>query len=50
MKFYSILGKAGEDKDIGISTEGLTHGLFLFPISADPTSAVNVEYLSKRGW
>ena len=39
MELYSILGKAGEDVDIGISTENYLEGTFLLPFDVTPTSA-----------
>jgi hypothetical protein len=48
MELYSILGKAGEDTDIGISRENYLNGMFLLPFDVTPTSAANMEYLSKK--
>ena len=48
MELYKILGKAGEDQDIGISPEDYISGLFLLPFDVTPTSAANMEYLSKQ--
>lgn len=48
MELYSILGKAGEDSDIGISAEDFLNGMFLLPFDVTPTSAANMEYLSKK--
>ena len=48
MELYHILGKAGEDQDIGISPEEYINGLFLLPFDVTPTSAANMEYLSKK--
>lgn len=48
MELYNILGKAGEDQDIGISTENYLEGLFLLPFDVTPTSAANMEYLAKK--
>ena len=48
MELYSILGKAGEDMDIGISLDNYVNGLFLLPFDVTPTSVANIEYLSKK--
>ena len=48
MELYSILGKAGEDIDIGISAEDYVNGMFLIPFDVTPTSAANMEYLAKK--
>ena len=48
MELYHILGKAGEDQDIGISPEDFVEGLFLLPFDVTPTAAANMEYLSKK--
>ena len=48
MELYSILGKAGEDVDIGISTENYLEGTFLLPFDVTPTSAANMEYLGRK--
>ena len=48
MELYSILGKAGEDMDIGIDPEDFVNGMFIIPFDATPTSAANMEYLSKE--
>lgn len=48
MELYSILGKAGEDTDIGIRAEDYINGMFLIPFDVTPTSAANMEYLSKK--
>ena len=48
MKLYSILGKAGEDVDIGISTENYLEGTFLLPFDVTPTSVANMEYLGRK--
>ena len=48
MELYNILGKAGEDQDIGISTENYLDGLFLIPFDVTPTAAANMEYLAKK--
>ena len=48
MELYSILGKAGEDKDTGISADDYVNGLFLLPFDVTPTSTANMEYLSKK--
>ena len=47
MELYHILGKAGEDQDIGIGEEEYVEGLFLLPFDVTPTAAGNMEYLSK---
>ena len=48
MKLYSILGKAGEDVDIGISTDNHVEETFLLPFDMTPTSAANMEYLGRK--
>ena len=48
MELYSILGKAGKDVDIGISTENYLEGTSLLPFDITPTSAANMEYLGKK--
>ena len=48
MELYSILGKASEDVDIGISTENYLEGTFLLPFDITPTSAANMEYLGRK--
>ena len=48
MEFYSILGKAGEDVDVGISTENYLEGTFLLPFDVTPTSVANMEYLGRK--
>ena len=48
MELYSILGKAGKDVDIGISTENYLEGTFLLPFDVTPTSAANMEYLGRK--
>ena len=48
MELYSILGKAGEDMDIGIDPEDFVNGMFIIPFDVTLTSAANMEYLSKK--
>ena len=48
MELYSILGKVGEDKDIGISLANYQDGLFLPPFDVTPTFSANMEYLAKK--
>ena len=48
MELYSILGKAGEDMDIGIDPNDFGYGMFILPFDVTPTSAANMEYLSKK--
>ena len=48
MELYSILGKAGEDVDIDISTDNYVEGMFLLPFDVTPTSAANMEYLGRK--
>ena len=48
MELYSILGKASEDVDIGISTENYLEGTFLLPFDVTPTSVANMEYLGRK--
>ena len=47
MELYSILGKAGEDMDMGIDPNDFINGMFILPLDVTPTSAANMEYLSK---
>ena len=46
MELHSILGKAGEDMDIGITPQDYLNGMFLIPFDVTPTAAANMEYLS----
>ena len=46
MQLYSILGEAGEDKDIGISLADYQDGLFPLPFDVTPTSSTNMDYLA----
>ena len=48
MKLYSLLGKASEDVDIGISTDNYVEGTFLLPFDMTPTSAANMENLGRK--
>ena len=48
MELYSILGKAGEDMNIGIDPEDFVNGMFIIPFDVTPTSAANMEYLSEK--
>ncbi len=48
MELYSILGKMGEDKDIGISMDEFMDGLFMLPFDVTPLSSANMELLAKR--
>ena len=48
MELYSILGKAGEDMDIGIDPNDFVNGMFILLFDVTPTSAANMEYLSKK--
>ena len=48
MELYSILEKASEDVDIGISTDNYVEGMFLLPFDVTPTSAANIEYLGRK--
>ena len=48
MELYSTLGKAGEDMDIGIDPNDFVNGMFILPFDVTPTSAANMEYLSKK--
>ena len=48
MELYSVMGKKGEDKDIGITEEEFLDGTFLVPFDCTPTSSANMEYLSKK--
>ena len=44
MELYSILGKAGEDMDIGIDPNDFANGIFILPFDVTPTSAANMEH------
>ena len=48
MELYSILGKAGKDIHIGIDPNDFVNGMFILPFDVTPTSAANMEYLSKK--
>ena len=48
MELYSILGKAGEDMDIGIDPNDFVNGIFVLPFYVTPTSAANIEYVSEK--
>ena len=48
MELYSILGKMGEDKDIGLSIEDYLDSNFLIPFDVQPTASGNLNYLAKR--
>ena len=48
MELYSVLGKAGENMDIGINPYDFVNGMFILPFDVTPTSAANMEYLSKN--
>ena len=48
MELYSIMGKIGEDKDIGITLDEFKDGTFLLPFDVTPTSSANMEYLAKK--
>ena len=48
MELYSILGKATEDMDIGIDPIDFINGMLILPFDVTPTSAANMEYLSKK--
>ena len=48
MELYSILEKASEDVDIGISTENYLEGTFLLPFDVTPTSVAKMEYLGRK--
>ena len=49
MELYSILGKAGEGMDIGIDPNDFVNGMFILPFDVTPSSAANMENLSKKG-
>jgi len=48
MELYSILGKMGEDRDIGLSREQYKDSNFLIPFDVQPTAAGNLQYLAQR--
>lgn len=47
-ELYSILGKAGEDRDIGLTPEDYVNGFFLLPFDCAPTSSGNLEYIGNK--
>lgn len=47
-ELYSILGKAGEDMDIGLTPEDYVNGSFLLPFDIVPTAAGNLEYIARK--
>ena len=47
-ELYSVLGKAGEDKDIGLTPQNYVQGHFLIPFEVSPTTAADFEYLGLR--
>lgn len=47
-ELYSVLGKAGEDKDIGLTPKNFVNGHFLIPFDVSPTTAADFEYLGLR--
>jgi len=48
MELYSVLGKHGEDKDIGLSREEYMKGMFLLPFDVQPTASGSLQYLAPR--
>ena len=48
IELYSILGKASEDVNIGISTDNYVEGTFLLPFDMTPALAANMEYLGRK--
>ena len=48
MELYSILGKMGQDKDIGLTREQYLNANFLIPFDVQPTASGNLMYLAKR--
>ena len=48
MELYSIMGKIGEDRDIGITVDEFKDGTFMLPFDVTPTSSANMEYLAKK--
>ena len=48
MELYSIMGKMGEDRDIGITVDEFLDGTFLLPFDVTPTASANMEYLAKK--
>lgn len=47
-ELYSVLGKAGEDKDIGLTPQNYVQGHFLIPFDVSPTTAADFSYLGLR--
>ena len=48
MELYSILGKNGEDTDIGLTREEFMNGTFLIPFDVQPTASGDLRYISRR--
>jgi hypothetical protein len=47
MDLYRILGKAGEDKDIGLDRDNYGRGNFLIPFDVTPTTSADMSYIAK---
>ena len=47
MDLYQILGKAGEDKDIGLDRDNYGKGNFLIPFDVTPTTSADMSYIAK---
>lgn len=48
IELYSILGKMGEDTDIGLTRDEFLRGTFLIPFDVQPTASGKLDYLAKR--
>ena len=48
VELYSVLGKMGEDKDLGLSMEEYKDSNFFIPFDVQPTASGNLSFLAKR--
>ena len=48
LELFSVLGKFGEDTDMGITPENYLEGNFLLPFDVVPTASGNLEYIAKK--
>ena len=48
LELFSILGKFGEDQDMGLTPENFLEGNFLLPFDVVPTAAGNLDYIAKK--
>lgn len=47
LDLYNVLGKAGEDADIGINRDNYGKGNFLLPFDVTPTTSADMSYIAK---